>query len=82
MAEASPSVLFDRSTRLMVCGGGAGAIAKTLVAPFERVKILNQLGESHGFFATFRNVVKQESVFGMWKGNYANVVRCIHALRM
>jgi len=76
-SSSSSAQALDRGSRLMLAGGGAGAVAKTLVAPFERVKILNQLGESHGMMATFRTVFSTEGILGMWRGNYANVIRII-----
>jgi len=69
--------VFDRGSRLMLAGGGAGAIAKTLVAPFERVKILCQTGQTQGLLLTYKQVMQEEGFLGFWRGNYANVIRII-----
>lgn len=42
----------QRQLRQMAAGGGAGIVAKTVVAPFERVKIVCQTGESVGMLQT------------------------------
>jgi len=75
--KGSPLWMLDTGTRMMIAGGGAGAITKTAVAPFERIKILCQVGESRGLVETFTAVVKSEGVLGLWRGNFANVVRII-----
>ena len=36
----------SRAMRLLACGGGSGAVAKTVVAPLERVKMLLQVSGS------------------------------------
>jgi hypothetical protein len=61
----------------LVAGGGAGAIAKTAVSPFERIKLLCQTGESRGLLHTARSVLQQEGIAGFWRGNAANVLRII-----
>jgi len=75
--KTTPLGFLDTGTRLMIAGGGAGAITKTAVAPFERIKILCQVGESRGFVSTFVAVVRNEGVLGLWRGNFANVIRII-----
>lgn len=42
----------QRQVRQMAAGGSAGIVAKTVVAPFERVKIVCQTGESVGMVQT------------------------------
>lgn len=65
-------------------GGTAGAIAKTSVAPLERVKLLIQTQEANpklvekpytGLSNCFYRVFKEEGVIAFWRGNWANVVR-------
>jgi len=73
-------------TRRVVCGGMAGLIAKTATAPLERIKMLSQTGE-HGLgsgqknsvMALYRNIIKNEGVFGLWAGNGANLLRVFPA---
>lgn len=43
-----------RQLEQMAAGGGAGIVAKTVVAPFERVKIVCQTGESVGMVQTVK----------------------------
>ncbi len=63
---------------LGVSGGIAGGIAKTTVAPLERVKLLLQTGESNsGIMMTLRKVVHHEGLYGLWRGNTVNVVRMV-----
>lgn len=71
-------VAFD-VTRLMVCGGLAGCIAKTVTNPLERIKMLSQTGE-HGLksisvVSLYRNIIKNEGVIGLWAGNGVNLLR-------
>ncbi|KAG8495449.1 hypothetical protein CXB51_013176 [Gossypium anomalum] len=65
----------------LIAGGGAGAFAKTTVAPLERIKILLQTRtdgfQSLGVYQSLRKVLKHEGVLGFYKGNGASVVRII-----
>lgn len=63
--------------KVLVCGSGAGAVAKTCVAPLERVKMLCQTGETTGFVRTFKTVLENEGVVGLWRGNFANAIRIV-----
>jgi solute carrier family 25 (adenine nucleotide translocator) protein 4/5/6/31 len=65
-------------------GGTSGAIAKTVTAPLERIKLLIQTQDSNpklrdrpytGFFNCFVRVCKEEGAVALWRGNWANVVR-------
>ncbi|DBA02270.1 TPA: hypothetical protein N0F65_007680 [Lagenidium giganteum] len=67
----------QKQLRLMVAGGGAGVVAKTVVAPFERVKIVCQTGESVGMIQTTRAILMTEGVLGFWRGNMAACVRVV-----
>jgi len=48
--------MTDVQAKLFVAGGFSGVISKTVLAPLERIKILNQAGLSdcRGIFDTFR----------------------------
>jgi len=47
----------------MLAGGVAGVIAKTTLAPLDRIRIMAQTGASSvGMFATINVVVKQDGV--------------------
>jgi len=56
-----------------IIGGFAGMISRTLTAPLELLKIQEQ----NRFVpnSTFRDVIKNEGVKGLWKGNYSNCIR-------
>lgn len=67
-----------------VLGGTSGAIAKTLAAPIERVKLLLQTQENNprlkdrpytGIVDCFQRCVKEEGFLSLWRGNWANVLR-------
>lgn len=63
----------------LVSGGAAGVVAKTVVAPLDRVKILFQTRSAHyPFFGVAKTLVRVrelEGVRGLFKGNLAMVVR-------
>ncbi|GMJ07615.1 CoA Carrier 1 [Hibiscus trionum] len=65
----------------LIAGGAAGAIAKTTIAPLERIKILLQTRtdgfQSLGVYQSLRKVLKHEGVMGFYKGNGASVIRII-----
>ncbi|XWS72154.1 hypothetical protein CRYUN_Cryun02cG0015900 [Craigia yunnanensis] len=65
----------------LVAGGVAGGLAKTVVAPLERVKILFQTrrAEFHsiGLFGSFKKIAKTEGIMGFYRGNGASVARTI-----
>lgn len=55
-------------------GGCAGLIARTLTAPFDVVKIRYQLlcaevSATPTLYHAFKNIVKEEGVLALWKGN-------------
>lgn len=63
---------------LGISGGIAGGIAKTTVAPLERVKLLLQTGQSTSSITmTLSKVVHHEGFWGLWRGNTVNVVRMV-----
>ncbi|XP_030953120.1 mitochondrial carrier protein CoAc2 isoform X2 [Quercus lobata] len=65
----------------LVAGGVAGGIAKSVVAPLERVKILFQTRreefQSIGLFGSFKKIAKTEGVRGFYRGNGASVARIV-----
>ncbi|KAK9839505.1 hypothetical protein WJX81_006211 [Elliptochloris bilobata] len=62
----------------LIAGGTAGGLAKTCVAPLERVKILFQTGRMRGSVgATLINIWQQEGIKGLFKGNGASVLRIV-----
>jgi len=67
----------------LLMGGTAGAIAKTICAPIERVKLLLQTqhsnlavkSEYNGIVDCFTRVFKEEGLLAFWRGNLSNVIR-------
>ncbi|KAF5291468.1 hypothetical protein FQR65_LT01780 [Abscondita terminalis] len=62
-----------------VAGGTAGMVAKSSVAPLDRVKILLQAHNPHhksnGVLRALRHIIEKESVLALYKGNGAQMVR-------
>ena len=62
-----------------ISGGIAGCVAKTLVAPIDRVKILLQVHNVHyegfGIFESFYRVVEKEGFLALYKGNGVQLMR-------
>lgn len=68
--------VIDNAKHLL-SGGLSAVVARTCVAPFERVKlemVLHQR-QSEGTFRVAWSVLRQEGVRGMWKGNLLNLLR-------
>jgi len=69
----------------LVAGAISGAITKTSVAPLERLKILYQIqgmtsntSSKYGsMYNSFSVIIKEEGFMGLYKGNFANVIRVI-----
>eukprot|EP00250_Pteridium_aquilinum_P031780 c44251_g1_i1 orf=513-1532(+) len=65
----------------LIAGGAAGGIAKTVVAPLERVKILYQTRyqniQNLGVVQSLRFIRKKEGFLGFYKGNSASVLRVV-----
>ena len=66
--------LFLDLKRLAI-GGLAGCVAKTAIAPLERVRILAQTGEASSMAGASRLIVANEGVQGFWRSNYINCIR-------
>ncbi|CAA6669468.1 unnamed protein product [Spirodela intermedia] len=79
--------LVPKDATLFAAAAAAGAAAKTLTAPLDRIKLLMQthsartVGESAGrgigFFEALSLIGKEEGVKGYWKGNLPQVIRII-----
>ncbi|QEU60494.1 hypothetical protein KDRO_D01810 [Kluyveromyces lactis] len=70
----------QESSIAFIAGGVAGAVSRTVVSPFERVKILLQVQSStsaynHGIINAVGQVYKEEGVAGLFRGNGLNCVR-------
>jgi len=73
-----------RARKQLFCGGVAGVMSRTLVAPIDRVKILLQTqavaagmspDKYGGVAGTVRKVVEEEGVRMLWRGNAPNCIR-------
>lgn len=81
--------LVPRALVLFTAGALSGAIAKTITAPLDRVKILLQVrgglqsgaiaeaAQSGSLIKSLLAVAKQEGVMGFWKGNLPQVLRVV-----
>lgn len=68
------------SSIAFIAGGVAGAVSRTVVSPFERVKILLQVQSStsaynKGIFNAVGQVYKEEGFAGLFRGNGLNCIR-------
>lgn len=66
----------------LLCGGLAGATARSTVAPIDRVKILMQTAFLSGtsdkhssIVRTLKNIAAEEGLKGFWRGNGVNCIR-------
>jgi solute carrier family 25 (adenine nucleotide translocator) protein 4/5/6/31 len=66
-----------------ISGGVAGAFAKTVSAPAERVKLLLQTQDTNhrikvkytGVINCFVRSYREDGLLAFWKGNFVNVIR-------
>jgi Mitochondrial carrier protein len=70
---------WPKEMRNMLAGGLAGIIAKSVVAPVDRIKILYQVSAAEFHFSSLpsvvRNIIREEGVTALWKGNSATLIR-------
>jgi len=62
----------------IVAGGIGGSLAKTAMAPFERLKMLQQTGGgtmTNSVMQNFRGIIQASGVSGFWRGNFVNCLR-------
>ena len=65
-------------TEYLLAGGTAGMVARTCIAPIERMKILFQVQKGNqNIRHLLSSLMKKEGVLSMWKGNSAAVIRVI-----
>ena len=78
-SSSSSSSSSSKGLKTFISGGLAGCIAKTLVAPIDRAKILRQVHsqhyESYGIFESFYRIVQKEGFLALYKGNGAQMLR-------
>ena len=64
----------------LLLGSVASVIAKTLSAPFERIKIVGQCtnkDRSRGFWPTAVYIYEKQGLRSFWNGNFANCLRAV-----
>ena len=65
--------------RNLLSGGVAGMVAKSVVAPIDRIKILYQVSSAEFHVrkipTVMRNIVHNEGFQALWKGNMATMIR-------
>lgn len=84
MSSDSSAFTFIRDFAI---GGASGAVAKTLTAPIERVKLLIQTQDANprirsgeiprytGIVNCFSRVSSEQGIAAFWRGNFTNVIR-------
>ncbi|CAL5218399.1 g74 [Coccomyxa viridis] len=85
--EPAPKRVTKEFFKDLLAGGIAGAIAKTAVAPIERVKLVLQTQDLNprirrgeippykGIADCFVRLAKCQGILSFWRGNLANVIR-------
>lgn len=65
----------------LLAGGVAGGVAKSAVAPLERIKILFQTRQAEfksiGLLGSFTKIARMEGILGFYRGNGASVARIV-----
>jgi hypothetical protein len=73
------STQLPKEARNMLAGGLAGMLAKTFVAPVDRIKILYQVSSAQFQLRdvpnVVRNIIIEEGPMALWKGNLATMLR-------
>jgi Mitochondrial carrier protein len=70
---------LPKEVRNILAGGIAGLVAKSVVAPIDRIKILYQVSTARfhllGVSKVVRNIIREEGASALWKGNTATMIR-------
>ena len=83
LGSISPEI--PTTTKLLLCGGVAGAFSKSCTAPLARITILRQLqstgqvpgwvpGANQGILRALSKIAREEGVRALWKGNGVTVI--------
>lgn len=72
-------VQLPKEVRNILAGGTAGMVAKSVVAPLDRIKILYQVSAAQFHIldipGVVRNIIQHEGLSALWKGNTATLLR-------
>jgi len=70
---------LPKEMRNLIAGGLAGMIAKSVVAPIDRIKILYQVTSTHFRLrdvpSVALSIIEKEGLGALWKGNMATMIR-------
>jgi hypothetical protein len=70
---------WPQEVRNIIAGGSAGMVAKSVVAPIDRIKILYQISSAkfqlRNVPKVAYNIVQTEGFSALWKGNTATLIR-------
>lgn len=70
---------LPKEIRNIIAGGIAGMIAKSVIAPFDRIKILYQVSSAEFKITNLpriaKRIVEEEGLSALWKGNTATLIR-------
>jgi hypothetical protein len=85
MTEKKQNLTVKKALNDLLSGSITGIITKTVCAPLERVKIIQQVEVSkeyshnkyNGIMGSFRTILKEEGAKALFKGNFANIIRII-----
>lgn len=60
----------------VLAGGCGGALAKSLLSPFQRVVVLQQLGQHQHLSSVHlvRHIYRNDGVTGFWRGNWTSML--------
>jgi hypothetical protein len=72
-------IAMQNVARTLFCGAVAGCVAKTVIAPAERVKMSFQISsDKFSLKAAFNrglNMFKSQGFFSLWRGNSTTIIR-------
>jgi solute carrier family 25 protein 42 len=80
--ESSSLTAKSSALESLAAGGVAGAVAKTVIAPADRVKIIFQVDPNRPFsvrdaFGVAKDIVRREGFVGLWRGNGVMMARVV-----
>jgi solute carrier family 25 phosphate transporter 23/24/25/41 len=63
---------------ILISGGVAGVVSRTITAPLDRIKILMQVNSMNlTFFQVIKDIWYKENFFAFYKGNGTNIIKII-----
>ena len=77
--QQSKKSIIPQEIKNLIAGGIAGMIAKTIVAPIDRIKILYQVSSTPFHLKdvpiVISRIIQEEGLIALWKGNTATMIR-------